>query len=208
MQKRTTFQQIRELPFAHQALLACYLCARMKPNYDLFHKVTGYGDPKVLQGALDVVWHWLAQGGKANFERWQEKVDEVTPSEHEHDVLGVFPAMEACVGLSIMLQGLLDKESKPLLDVAKVSQGSVAHFLELTEGAELSAEERVQMLREHELTEYEIAVQQAMLSFLEGYAEVNSELVKEVRAMVTEEGVSNLGLEVPAVDASSTQSST
>lgn len=200
MQKRTTFQQIRELPFSHQALLACYLCARMKPNYDLFHKVTDYGDPKVLQGALDVVWHWLAQGGKANFERWQEKVDEVTPSENEHDVLGVFPAMEACTALSSMLQGLLDKDSKPLLDVAKVSQGSVAHFLELTEGAALSADERANMLREHELVEYEIAVQQAMLSFLQAHPAVDAELVKEVRAMLADEGVSNLGLEIATAD--------
>lgn len=197
MQKKTTFQQIRALTFNHQALLACYLCARMKPNYDLFHKVTDYGDPKVLQGALDVVWQWLAQGGKANFERWQEKVDEVTPSEIEHDVLGVFPAMEACTAVSSMLQGLLDKESKPLLDVAKVSQGSVAHFLELTEGAELSADQRSTMLRDHELVEYEIAVQQAMLNFLQEYPTVNADLVKAVRGMLAEEGVSNLGLEVP-----------
>lgn len=200
MQKRTTFQQIRELSFAHQALLACYLSARMKPNYDLFHQVTEYGDPKVLAGALDVVWHWLAQGGKANFARWQEKVDEVTPTEHEHDVLGVFPAMEACTAISSMLQGLLDKESKPLLDVAKVSQGSVAHFLELTEGAEMAPEAREQMLREHELVEYEIAVQQAMVDFLAQQAEVDAPLVKEVRAMVAEEGISNLGLDIPAVE--------
>lgn len=194
MTKRTTFQQIRELPFQHQALLACYLSARMRPNYDLFHRVTGFGDPKVLQGALDVVWHWLGHGGKANFARWQEKVDEHTPSEHGHDLLGVYPAMEACVAISTMLQGLMDKETKPLLDVAKVSQGSVAHFLELTEGAQMTPEDRAQMLREHELVEYEIAMQQAMVAFLEGQHEVSPELVKMVRGMVEDEGISNLGL--------------
>ena len=197
MQKRTTFQQIRELPFSHQALLACYLCARMKPNYDLFTQVSEFGDPKVLQGALDVVWQWLAQGGKANFSRWQEKVDEVTPSEHEYDVLGVYPAMEACVAISTLLQGLIDKESKPLLDVAKVSQGSVAHFLELTEGAQLSAEDRAQLLREHELVEYEVAVQQAMVSFLSEHDEIDAELVREVRDQLREEGITSLGLDLP-----------
>lgn len=207
MQKRTTFQQIRELPFQHQALLACYLCARMKPNYDLFHQVSSFGDPKVLQGALDVVWQWLSQGGKANFARWQEKVDEVTPSEHDYDVLGVYPAMEACVAISTMLQGLLDKESKPLLDVAKVSQGCVAHFLELTEGADMEPEARAQLLREHELVTYEIAVQQAMVEYLSGEPEVNAELVRTVREQVREEGVTNLGLDLPqpADDSAGTQ---
>ncbi|RUO33887.1 YjaG family protein [Aliidiomarina soli] len=196
MSKRTTFQQIRELPFLHQALLACYLSARMRPNYDLFHRVTGFGDPKVLQGALDVVWHWLGHGGKANFARWQEKIDEQTPSEHGHDLLGVYPAMEACVAISTLLQGLLDKEDKPLLDVAKVSQGSVAHFLELTEGAEMSPDDRQQMLQEHELVEYEIAMQQAMVTFLQGQPEITADLVKMVRSMVEDEGISNLGLAI------------
>lgn len=197
MSKRTTFQQIRELPFNHQALLACYLCARMKPNYDIFHQLTEAGDPKILQGALDVVWQWLGQGGKANFARWQEKVDEQTPSEHEYDVLGVYPAMEACTAISSMLQGLLDREEKPLLDVAKVSQGCIAHFLELTEGAELNAQDRAELVRTHELVEYEVAVQQAMVSYLEQCQVVDAELVKEVRQMITEEGVSSLGLAVP-----------
>lgn len=196
MTKHTTFQQIRELPFDHQALLACYLCARMRPNYDLFHRVTGFGDPKVLQGALDVVWQWLAQGGKANFSRWQEKVDDETPSEHGHDLLGVYPAMEACTAISTMLQGLIDKESKPLLDVAKVSQGSVAHFLELSEGADMEVEAREQMLEEHELTEYEIAMQQAMVAFLSSQKDLSPELVKQVRGMVADEGISNLGLAI------------
>jgi uncharacterized protein YjaG (DUF416 family) len=205
MAKHTTFQQIRELDFHHQALLACYLCDRMRPNYDLFHRVTGFGDPKVLTGALDVVWQWLAQGGKANFERWQEKIDEHTPSEHGHDLLGVYPAMEACVAISTLLQGLLDKESKPLLDVAKVSQGSVAHFLELTEGAEMNAADREAMLREHELTEYEIAMQQAMVTFLQLHESVTPELVRQVRGMVADEGISNLGLTVGELDAEPTR---
>lgn len=200
MQKRTTFQQIRELPFSHQALLACYLCARMKPNYDLFCQVSEFGDPKVLQGALDVVWQWLAQGGKANFSRWQEKVDAVTPSEHDYDVLGVYPAIEACIAISTLLQGLIDKDSKPLLDVAKVSQGSVAHFLELTEGAQLNAEERAQLLRDHELVNYEVAVQQAMVSFLSEHAEVRPELVREVREQLREEGMTSLGLDLPIIE--------
>ena len=196
-QKHTTFQQIRELPFQYQAILACYLCTRMKPNYDLFHQVSDFGDPKVLQGAVDVVWQWLAQGGKANFARWQEKVDEVTPSEYDYDVLGVYPAMEACVAISTMLQGLIDKESKPLLDVAKVSQGSVAHFLELTEGAELDGEQRAQMLRDHELTRYEIDVQQALVEFLSESPDIDLELVRELREQIRDEGMTSLGLALP-----------
>jgi len=136
-----TFERIRALPLAYQTVMALYLCQRMVPNYELFHHVTGFGDPKPLQGALSACWDWAWQGKavKVNFSRWQEKVDEVTPSEHGHDMLGVYPAMDACTAISTLLQGLMDQNSADLVSVAKVSQASVAKFLELTEGAEMDA---------------------------------------------------------------------
>ncbi|RZQ55982.1 DUF416 domain-containing protein [Pseudidiomarina tainanensis] len=195
-----TFERIRALPLAYQTVMALYLCQRMVPNYELFHHVTGFGDPKPLQGALNACWDWVWQGKavKVNFSRWQEKVDEVTPSEHGHDMLGVYPAMDACTAISTLLQGLLDQNSADLVSVAKVSQASVAKFLELTEGAEMDAQERRKLLREHELVQYEIEVQQAILNYLETVAasqsQPNQELVRQVRDMVADEGVSNIGV--------------
>ncbi|WP_417666140.1 YjaG family protein [Pseudidiomarina sp.] len=195
-----TFDRIRALPMAYQTVMALYLCQRMVPNYELFHHVTGFGDPKPLHGALNACWDWVWQekSVKVNFARWQEKVDDVTPSEHGHDMLGVYPAMDACTAISTLLQGLLDQNSADLVSVAKVSQAGVAKFLELTEGAELDAQERRKLLREHALVQYEIEVQQAILNYLETVAAATDkptkELVSQVRAMVTDEGVSNIGV--------------
>lgn len=195
-----TFERIRALPFAYQAVMALYLCQRMVPNYELFYHVTGFGDPKPLQGALNACWDWAWQGRavKVNFARWQEKIDEVTPSEHGHDLLGVYPAMDACTALSTMLQGFMDNNSADLVSVAKVSQASVAKFLELSEGADLTAEQRQHMLREHELAQYEIEVQQAMLDYLEMVAreqqQPTQQFIQQVRQMVADEGISNIGV--------------
>jgi len=195
-----TFERIRALPFAYQAVMALYLCQRMVPNYELFYHVTGFGDPKLLQGALNACWDWAWQGRavKVNFARWQEKIDEVTPSEHGHDLLGVYPAMDACTALSTMLQGFMDNNSADLVSVAKVSQASVAKFLELSEGADLTAEQRQLMLREHELAQYEIEVQQAMLDYLEMVAreqqQPTQQFIQQVRQMVADEGISNIGV--------------
>lgn len=194
-----TFQRFRELSYAYQVLAALYLCERMYPNYELFHQVTGFGDPKPLRGALNACWDWSWQGKKVkvNFARWQEKVDEVTPSEHGHDMLGVYPAMDACTAISIMLQGLMDANGADLVSVAKVSQAGVAKFLELTEGADLDVEARRQLLREHELAVYEVEVQQALLDFLEAMqAQPPSQLmVKQLQEMVVTEGITNIGME-------------
>lgn len=70
----------------------------------------------------------------------------------------------------------------------------------MTEGAQLNAEERAQLLRDHELVNYEVAVQQAMVSFLSEHAEVRPELVREVREQLREEGMTSLGLDLPIIE--------
>ncbi len=195
-----TFERIRALPIAYQTVMALYLCERMLPNYELFHQVTGFGDPKPLNSAVNACWEWVWQPKKVkvNFSRWQEKVDDETPSEHGHDMLGVYPAMDACTAISTLLQGLMDNNSADLISVAKVSQAGVAKFLELTEGADMEDAERRQLLREHELVQYEVEVQQAMLTFLETVAAAEPQptqtLVSQIREMVADEGVSNIGV--------------
>ena len=198
MAELNTFQRIRDLNWSHSVVLALYLCERMVPNYEFFGHITQFGDAKPLRGALNACWDHIAnpRQTKVNFGRWQEKVDEVTPSEHGHDMLGVYPAMDACTAISIMLQGLMDKNANNLLDVAKVSQASVVKFIELNDAEQVSASELQQHVEEHELYQYEIAMQQAMVDFLEGQPEVNAALIKQVRQMVQDEGVSNLGLQL------------
>jgi len=197
-----TFERIRALNFDYQTVFALYLCERMIPNYELFYQVTGFGDPKPLRSAVNACWEWLPQQRdvKVNFSRWQEKVDDVTPSEHGHDLLGVYPAMDACTAISTLLQGLLDGSSSELVSVAKISQASVQKFLELTEGAELTPQARKQMLRDHDLTSYEIEIQQAMLAFLEmqwgQQPKPSVALIKQIRAMRADEGISNIGVEI------------
>ena len=196
-----TFQRLRDLDFGYQALAALYLCERMYPNYELFHQVTKFGDPQPLRGALNACWDWSWQGKKVkvNFGRWQEKIDDVTPSEHGHDMLGVYPAMDACTAISIMLQGFMDNNSADLVSVAKVSQAGVAKFLELTEGAELDAEARRKLIREHELAVYEVEVQQALIDFLEAMqaskAAPSQAMVRQLQEMVVTEGITNIGME-------------
>ncbi|RUO37720.1 DUF416 domain-containing protein [Aliidiomarina shirensis] len=195
MARKTTFQQIRELDLKHQGVLAAYLCERMLANYDLFHESTGFGDPKVLRGGLNAVWDKLAVNKGSDWQRWQEKLEECTPNEQDFDVLGMFPAIAACTALSSLMQGVEDKDGAPLLDVAKISQGSVAHFLELGEFAHIDdADARELAIAEHPLSTYEIEVQQAMVGFLQDTAVIDKELVREVRAIARDEGISNLGL--------------
>ncbi|RUO42688.1 DUF416 domain-containing protein [Aliidiomarina taiwanensis] len=178
-----------------QAVFAAYLCERMLPNYRLFSEQASTGDSKVLRGMLDAIWDKLTTGKGAGWERWQEKLEAVTPSESEHDVLGVYPAIAACTALSCLAQGFSERDAQCFLDVARVSKGSVAHYLELGECAQIEdANSRAAAVAEHELMAYEVAVQDAMLDFLRAEPRIHRELIRDVRQIAREEGHSNLGL--------------
>ncbi|MCO4322190.1 YjaG family protein [Aliidiomarina quisquiliarum] len=195
MSRRTLFQRIRALEPDSQGVLAAYLCERLLPNYDLFAEQMQAGDSKILRGMLNAIWDKFATGKGADWERWQEKIETVTPSEIEHDVLGVYPAIAACTALSSLAQGLADREAGPFLDVAKISQGSVAHYLELGECADINdAAARAEAIENHELMLYEEATQEAMVEYLERVGVVTKGLVRDVRQIAREEGHSNLGL--------------
>ena len=198
MGQLNTFQRIRAMETEKQSLFALYLCERMLPNYEFFHQLTGFGELKPLRGALNALWdrHANPKHSKINAERWQEKVDEVTPSEYGHDMLGVYPAMDACTAISTLLQGVLDKDSKNFVDVAKVSQASVAKFIELNIADEVPAEQLREAVNQHELYQYEVEMQQAMLNYLEAQPTVTKALVNQLKQMVADEGISNIGLEV------------
>lgn len=195
MARKTLFQRIRALDAGLQAVMAAYLCERLLPNYELFAKHFSVGESKVLRGVLNAVWDKLSVGKGSDWERWQEKLEAVTPDPAEHDVLGVFPAIAACTAISSLVQGIADRETAPLLDVAKISQGSVSHFLELGEFANIDdAGERLNRIEAHDLMAYELATQEAMLEFLESQSKVSKELVRDVRRIARDEGHSNLGL--------------
>lgn len=193
-------QQLSKFPFIVQGVVAAYLCERMLPNYVQFAEQLQAGEPSVLRGLLNTVWEKLATGkltaGKSSqWERWQEKLEAATPNEIEHDVLGVYPAIAACTALSCLVQGITEQDAICFQDVAEISLGSIAHYLELGECAGIaSAELRATTIEQHELVQYEIAVQEAMLLFLAATSSVTPALVREVRHIARAEGHSNLGL--------------
>ena len=74
---------------------------------------------------LDSIWEILTvKTAKVNFERQLEKLEELFPSAEEFDMYAVYPAMDACEGLSTLLHGLLDREHL-FENMIKLSQQSV-----------------------------------------------------------------------------------
>jgi hypothetical protein len=179
-------------PWQQITFMAC-LCERMYPNYALFCQNTEFAEPRVFRDILDSVWELLTvKNAKVNFERQLEKLEELIPVADEFDFYAVYPAIDACVGLSTLLHGLLDRDD--LFDnMLKLSQQSVDTVAQLEEaqGAEPITNDN-QKANEAVCAEWD--VQWAIFRPLREAQERDIELIKDLRNELREEAVSNIGI--------------
>jgi len=197
------------LPFKNlsqwqQIAFSCALLERMLPNYQMFSEAVEFGEYKVLRNQLDLVWQWLDKKSscKINYQAQLLKLEPQVPDPDEFDFFGVFPALDVCMGIMSLLQGLEDKESDSLLSIPQLSENSVSAYVELelieqlAEGNMADNDEDIQNeIQDHPLMQWEVATQIELCDFLSSAPE-NKQTCIEAKAMVLEEGLSNLGIEL------------
>lgn len=197
--KANNFQRMRDLGFYQQAAVAATLLERMIPSYQLFAEVSSFGDAALPRHILDLVWEWLqVKRAKINFDRLQEELELVTPEVSHFDIFGVFPALDAVTALDMMLNGITQQDSTEFINVAKISQASVARLIE-HESADLditTEAELKKVVRDHELMAYEMDCLAELLDICSEINEFGRAEVQQLRAWVVEQGVTNLGMEL------------
>jgi uncharacterized protein YjaG (DUF416 family) len=167
----------------------------MYPNYAMFCETTQFAEARVYRDILDSIWEILTvKTAKVNFEKQLEKLEELIPSSEDFDFYGVYPAIDACVALSTVLHGLLDRDY--LLDSSlKVSQQSVATVaqLEQVQGADEITNDNQ---KENEAVCEEWDIQWAIFRPLRECEDRDIELIKELRLELKEQAVSNIGVQL------------
>jgi len=174
------------------------LLERMLPNYQIFSDTAGFGETKVLRNQLDLIWQWLDKSSscKINYDAQLTKLEPQIPDPEEFDTFGVFPALDVCMALMSLLQGMQDKSGEGLNNVARLSENSVSYYVELL----LAQEDETQQvsadkIAEHPLMQWECATQHEVFDFLLTSPE-NKASCKKIKSLVLEEGMSNLGIEI------------
>jgi uncharacterized protein YjaG (DUF416 family) len=200
------------LPFSklsqwQQVAFSAALLERMLPNYQMFAEHAEFGDFKVLRNQLDLIWQWLDKANrcKINYDAQIAKLEEQVPDPDDFDFLGVFPALDSAMALMSLFQGMQDLESDSLSNISKLSENSVSYYVELSLAQQIDQitpdEEEIvisaQQIVEHPLMQWEIATQNELFEFLTTASE-NKASCLQAKAMVLEEGLSNLGIEINA----------
>jgi hypothetical protein len=197
--KANNFQLMRGLGFYQQAAIAATLLERMIPSYQLFAEVSQFGDAALPRHVLDLVWEWLqVRRAKINFDKLQEELELITPEVNNFDMFGVYPALDAMTALDTMLNGITQQDSTDFIDVAKISQASVARLIE-HESADLditTEAELKKVVREHELMHYEMDCLAELIALVQPIQSFGRAEVQQLKSWVQEQGVTNLGMEL------------
>jgi uncharacterized protein YjaG (DUF416 family) len=101
-----------------------------------------------------------------------------------------------------LLQAMQDNDSQDIENVenvARLSQNSVSYFVELTLAQAYEEDDEIIIsekdINKHPLMEWEQATQEELLGYLTKAPENKASCLK-VKAMVLEEGLSNIGIEI------------
>ncbi len=179
-------------PWQQITFMAC-LCERMFPNYAMFCDNTEFAQARVYRDILDSVWEQLTvKTAKVNFENQLEKLEEIIPNSEDFDFYAVYPAIDACVALSTLLHGLLDRDYlfENMLEVSQISVMTVAQLEEAQTGEEITNENQ----KQNEAVCAEWDVQWAIYRPLREAEKRDIDLIKDLRQELREEGMSNIGV--------------
>jgi hypothetical protein len=196
MSKANNFQRIRELNYLQKAVLAAAVLERMLPNYELFSEATEFGDPSILRSALNVCWEKiLLPKSKISLEKQIEKIEPNVPELNDYPMFGTYPAIDAATALLGLIHGLMAKDEHEFVSVAKISQATVARYVELLIESE-GIEPENKLVREHPYMQYEIDVLGKLIEFVENMGRISSENVKALKQQAIADGQTNIGIAI------------
>ena len=191
------FKRLKALNLAQKQLFAIALCQRMYPNYQLFSEVCEFGDAKVLDTLLNLLWQKQYDNKlKLNIDIYLERLEENTPEPADYDVYGVYPALDAVVALSSLLGGIQGKIEEDITNISKLSSSTVANYIEAISDVDLDDDALDDFIFSHEVMEEERDLQNSLLEIIENNPKITPELVKGLRKDIIDAGVSNIGISI------------
>lgn len=191
------FKRLKALELEQKKLFAIALCQRMYPNYQLFSEVCEFGDPQVLDTALNLLWQSMYDKKlKLNIDIYLERLDLNTPEPSDFDVYGVYPAMDAAVALTSLLSALQSKVEDDIINISKLSSSTVANYIEATIEDEMDEATLDEFIFNHPVMVEEKELQASLLNIIEQNPKISADFVKGLRKEIIEAGVSNIGISV------------
>ncbi|MGL4474105.1 MAG: YjaG family protein [Shewanella sp.] len=193
------FKRLKALNTAQKQLFALALCQRMYPNYQLFSEVTEFGDAKVLDTTLNLLWQaQYDKKLKLNIEMYIDRLENIVPDASDFDMYGVYPAQDAVSAVISLLSGIQSQDEEDMVNISKLSSSTVANYIEAciadTVSDSIKESELDDLIFNHEVMVEERELQSNLLDIIEKEPYAKAEFIKSLRKELVESGVSNIGI--------------
>jgi len=169
-------------PWARLAFLLS-LTERLVPNYVAFSKHHDWGEPEVLQRALDLGWKCLAGQTveRSELEACLARCEEVTPDMDDFQAGHASAGLDAAVCCASVLELLLEDDAQKVADAASLARDTVDMHVQDLESLPLSGPEMEEKIIQHPLMQRELKRQREDLELLEKMERSDSAIAELVR---------------------------
>lgn len=174
------------------------LSERALPNAALYFENLDTSDLEKsidLNALFDQVWQHLIF--EPNEDAIIECLDEVVELRMLTDDSESYGALPAADCLELVEQALLsgvNEEKKRASEASQLSIATVTQFIEFSEGEGLDENLLVKLFDKHPLIEREFSFQSELNDALRASTHPGSEVIKELRELAQDEGLSNIGI--------------
>jgi uncharacterized protein YjaG (DUF416 family) len=179
----------------HYVAFAACCAERLLPNYNYFCREERWGDPRMLQEALEWVWTGLEDGDFSNIKlaSYLEDFDTLLPDTEDFKSSFVSSALDAGTSVHAALLCMKDGDVQHSIDAATVARDTVYLFLGSDEIGEDTVSERIK-IESHQLMIREVMQQKMNLEMLESEKHLNPVFVLRLRYSWQNDGMSNINL--------------
>lgn len=166
------------------------LVEAMYPNFALFCAAAHHQGESIFRNALNLVWEYASGRTEAiNFSLQQEKLEACIPDPDDFDIYGVRPAVDACAGLTLLLQACEAPQEDDFQTLSKLSMGTIEEYLEaIAYEGELSGHPLVE--RQQQLSE----LLQSQRDLPANSKDERRNRVDHIRSLGSDNGLSNIGI--------------
>lgn len=189
-QKLAHFARLRALPFAQSIIIGLLMTERMLINAQYYYTSHRLLQPlDTIHSILDKCWKKaLKPKYSINVESTQAKLEMLLTTISDQS-LAADASRDALVALGVCVDSFVENDMQPAVQVAKISQGDIERFLNVTMEQVFSP----QAFKANELVQYELALLDSLLEFFEQYVPTQADII-DMRHTVLASGVSNLGI--------------
>lgn len=166
------------------------LVERMYPNFALFAELIDSDAGAVYRNILNLVWEFVSgKNQRIDFQKQLDKLEQITPDTDQHDFYGVWPALDASVGLSSLLSACVRTEPQEIVSIELLSQSTIENYLTAV-GADGNDNQQDALMAVEQA--YRVEVEK----IISRSGTHRPTLVTDLKLLVLEVAGSNIGLEL------------